>query len=91
MSPVTDDYGEGREDPRYTDLVREFFQDVEEILTDEWDSRTKLGKALFPLWVVTSTIQWAAVLSVLGFIAAATYYLKQLSLPNLPTHKENND
>lgn len=58
---MSDDLAE--ETPRFRDLPREVWK----VMRWEWNRRTRFGKALYPLWLVDSTIK------VVGFLCFAAF------------------
>lgn len=73
-------------------IMKELPGDLAAIMTEEWNSRTKLGKALYPLWVVDSTMQWLALLFFLAIVGGMSIVWKAMNSPiPLRTHKEKND
>lgn len=46
------------------------------MMRDEWNSRTWWGKALYPLWLVDSAVQWIAFLAFFAFLTTAAWFLR---------------
>ncbi len=48
------------------------------LVVEEWRARTVYGKAFFPFWLVSSTLDWIAVLSFMLLIATASVLVDAL-------------
>lgn len=73
-------------------MAREILGDFAVIMRDEWNSRTKLGKALYPLWAFDSAMQWLTVLFFLCVMVIVDAFVKVMSKPTAPSiYKEKND